>query len=90
MTSAAAVTPKMSPSCMRQGVQPRMCPALRSCIISPATETETQVKAATPRTAAIPVAPSSPSTTIRKATAISTVTVSPLVGLLETPMIPTR
>ena len=75
---------------MRQGVQPRMWPALRSCIISPATDTDTQVKAATPSTAAMPVAPCRPSTTMRKATAISTVTVRPLVGLLETPMIPTR
>ncbi|OQC35142.1 MAG: hypothetical protein BWX64_02585 [Acidobacteria bacterium ADurb.Bin051] len=90
MTSAAAVTPRMSPACIRHGVQPRICPAFRSCIISPATDTETQVNAATPSTAAIPVAPSMPRSTIRKAAAMSTVTVSPLVGLLETPMIPTR
>jgi hypothetical protein len=38
----------------------------------------------------MPAGPWRPSATIRKATAISTVTVRPLVGLLETPMMPTK
>ncbi len=80
----------MSPICIFHGVQPRMCPALRSCIISPATETLVQVNAATPRTAATAASPSRPKASMRKATTISTETVSPLVGLLLTPMIPTR
>ena len=90
MISAAEAMPKMSPSCIRQGVQPRMCPALRSCIISPATETETQVKAATMSTAEMALAPSRPIRTMMKATMIRTETVRPLVGLLLTPMTPTR
>ena len=60
MTEAAATTPKMSPICILLGVQPRIWPALRSCIISPATETETQVKAATIRTAEMPLVPFNP------------------------------
>ncbi len=63
---------------------------MRSCIISPATETETQVKAATMSTAEMPLPPRRPIRTMMKATMMSTETVSPLVGLLLTPMMPTR
>ena len=90
MTTAAAVTPKMSPTCIRHGVHPRMWPAFRSCIISPATDTLVQVNAATPSTAATAATPFIPNATMRSAATISTDTVRPLVGLLLTPMMPTR
>ena len=90
MTAEASATPKRSPTCIFQGVPPRMCPTFRSCSISPATAAATQMTAATPRTAATPGIPETPRITMSSAAMISVEIVSPLIGLLLEPMSPTR
>ncbi len=80
----------MSPTCIFHGVPPRMCPTLRSCSISPATAADTQPTAATPSTAAIPAAPLAPTITIVSAATMVVARVSPEIGLLDDPIMPTR
>ena len=75
---------------MRKGVPPRMCPAFRSCSISPATAEETHTTAATPSTAAMPALPRSPRATISSAATTSVHRVRPETGLLDEPIMPTR
>ena len=80
----------MSPICILHGVPPRICPAFKSCNISPATAAETQTIAATPRTVATPASPDTPKATNIKAVVTKAVRVKPLIGLLLEPIIPTR
>ena len=82
--------PKMLPICILYGVPPRMCPTLRSCSISPATAAETQPTAATPSTAATPAAPFAPTITMVRAATMVVARVSPEIGLLDDPIMPTR
>ena len=67
-----------------------MCPAFRSCSISPATAEETQTTAATPRTAAIPALPRKPSAIISSAATTRVQSVKPETGLFDEPIMPTR
>ena len=78
----------MSPTCIFQGVPPRMCPTLRSCSISPATAAETQPTAATPSAAMMPFGPAMPASTIVSAAMIVVASVRPEIGLLDEPMMP--
>ena len=67
-----------------------MCPALRSCNISPATAEDTHTTAATPSTAAIPTLPRSPRLIISSAAITSVQSVNPETGLFDDPIMPTR
>ena len=67
-----------------------MCPAFRSCSISPATADETQTTAATPSTAAIPALPRRPSAIISSAAITRVHSVRPETGLFDEPIMPTR
>ena len=90
MTSAETMTPIRSPTCMRHGVPPRMCPTFRSCSISPATAAATQMTPATARVAVTPGIPLAPRMTISTAATTRVERVRPEMGLLEEPISPTR
>ena len=67
-----------------------MYPTLKSCNSSPATAEETHTTAATPSTTATPLGPRIPKATISSAAMISVDSVSPEMGLLDDPIMPTR
>src|ERR1700677_1142276 len=75
---------------MERGVPPRMYPALKSCISSPAPADETQTTAATASTTATPPGPPTPSATISTAAMINVESVRPEMGLFDEPITPTR
>src|SRR5258706_1617960 len=72
------------------GVPPKINPTLNFCTVPPATAAETQTTAATPNTAATPEIPETPSETINRAAMINVDNVSPEIGLLEDPIMPTK